>query len=281
MIKGIARALIRFSIDVTRRTRIGAYRHNLIAISAMERWQTVEHRGLTLRIPVPNEVCKFRADTFSTKEPETLDWLDDIPSGSILWDIGANVGLYTVYAARKRQCSVYAFEPSVFNLELLARSINLNGVTDRVCLVPFALSDSMTTSRLRMTSTDWGGALSTFDQDFGFDGRQIRSIFEFQTLGLTMDTAVHSLNLPRPDYIKLDVDGIEHLILRGGEKVLSAVRGVLIEINDDFREQAQEAAQLLSGAGLVLVAKEHSELVGTTMPGFERTYNQIWQRDVK
>ena len=56
-----------------------------------------------------------------TKEPETLDWIDTMAEGSALVDVGANVGLYSVYAAKARKCQVYAFEPSVFNLDQGAR----------------------------------------------------------------------------------------------------------------------------------------------------------------
>ena len=41
--------------------------------------------------------------------------------------------------------------------------------------------------------------------------------------------------IPLPDYIKIDVDGIEHYILKGSEKVINNAKSVLIEINDDFR----------------------------------------------
>lgn len=79
-----------------------------------------------MRFYVPNAQCRYRVSSFSTKEPDTLEWMDTIPPGSVIWDIGANVGLYSVYAAKSRGARVFAFEPSVFNLELLARNIFLN-----------------------------------------------------------------------------------------------------------------------------------------------------------
>ena len=42
---------------------------------------------------VPNELNYFRVNTFSSKEPETLDWIDTLKPGTVLWDIGANIGL--------------------------------------------------------------------------------------------------------------------------------------------------------------------------------------------
>lgn len=278
MIKNMLRGALNASVRLARRTRIGAYRHDLIVSSAMDQTRTVTHAGLELVLPAPNALCRYRAETFSSKEPETLEWIDGLPADSVLWDVGANVGLYSVYAARRRQCRVFAFEPSVFNLELLARNTHLNGVSDRVCIIPLALSDSLGPSRLRMTSTEWGGALSTFGRDYGFDGKKMRPVFEYQTFGLTMDDAVSKLKLPPPEYIKVDVDGIEHLILRGGESVLRAVRGVLVEINDNFREQAEQASALLQAAGLRLAAKRQSDLIESSTTGHDKTFNQIWQR---
>ena len=89
----------------------------------MNHTQKVEHQGVELTFAEPNDINNYRIGTFSTKEPETLEWIDEIPQGSVLWDIGANIGLYTCYAAKARGCRVFAFEPSVFNLELLARSL--------------------------------------------------------------------------------------------------------------------------------------------------------------
>jgi len=96
-------------------------------------------------------------DTFSTKEPETLEWIDKIPQGSVIWDVGANIGLYTCYAAKARGCRVFAFEPSVFNLELLARNIFLNELTDRVTIIPTPLSNTLAFNALNMQTTEWGG----------------------------------------------------------------------------------------------------------------------------
>lgn len=260
------------------RARFGRYLLNLILKNAMERVLTVSHGGLKLRFVAPNPLCDWRARTFSTKEPETLEWIDSLPENAVVWDVGANIGLYTVYAAKKRNCRIWAFEPSVFNLELLARNIFVNGLTEQVCIVPVALSDRLGSSKMRMTTTEWGGALSTFGQEFGWDGEAIRQVFEFQTMGLSMEDAVDKLMIPQPDYIKMDVDGLEHFILKGGSAVLQGVREVLIEVNDDFLQQAEQCRSLLTGAGLVLLDKRHSDMIAANQHGFQNSYNQIWGR---
>ena len=257
-LKNIVQLLVQLLIWFGSSNKVGIYFVDQYLNRIMQKVHVVSHDGLALRFAAPNSLCDWRAQTFSSKEPETLEWIDSIPEGAVLWDVGANVGLYSVYAAKKRNCRVYSFEPSVFNLEQLARNIFLNSLTEKVCVVPLALSDRMGTSALHMTSTEWGGALSTFGEEFGWDGEKIRQVFQFQTVGLSMDDAVHRLSIPKPDFIKMDVDGLEHLILHGGSGVLSAIKGILIEVNDDFHEQAEGVQKLLATAGLVMKGKRHS-----------------------
>ena len=278
-IKQVVKNTINQIISLTIKTRVGSYAFNQILNSAMERVFEVSHDGLRLKIVTPNSLCEWRAKTFSTKEPETLEWIDSIQKDSILWDVGENIGLYSIYAAKRQNCRVWAFEPSVFNLELLARNISVNGLSKQICIVPAALSDNLGSSQMRMTTTEWGGALSTFGQDFGWDGKAIRQVFEFQTIGLSMENAAQLLKIPQPDYIKMDVDGLEHFILKGGFSVLSQVKQVLIEVNDDFHEQAEQCHSLLSKAGLVLKEKRHSDYIASNTQGFQNSYNQIWSRD--
>ncbi|MEI6246797.1 MAG: FkbM family methyltransferase, partial [Acidobacteriota bacterium] len=89
--------------------------------------------------------------------------------------------------------------------------------------------------------------------------------------------AVSLLDIPRPAYIKMDVDGIEHLILQGGPTVLAQATGVLIEINDAFPEQAERASGYLSAAGFTL--RDKRRWAAMSGSGFEDAYNQIWHRD--
>jgi len=129
-LKSAAKRFLSSSVRALADNSVGRYLYGQIINSALTRVQRVVHGGTDLMFSVPNALSQFRADTFSTKEPETLEWLDRMPRGSVLWDIGANVGLYACYAAKVRGCRVFAFELSVFNLELLARNIFLNRLTD-------------------------------------------------------------------------------------------------------------------------------------------------------
>jgi len=263
--------------SILAKTRFGRFAIEQLLNSARSTHQIVRHGQVELAFVVPNSLNLFRANTFSSKEPETLEWIDQIPSGSVLWDIGANVGLYSCYAAKARACKVFAFEPSVFNLELLARNIKLNKLVEKVVMIPLPLTSSLQISTLNMTSTDWGGALSTFGEDYADDGKEMNRVFQFSTVGMSMDQAVRILDLPLPSHIKMDVDGIEHLILSGGEAVLKQVVELVIEVNEDFLVQAENVKKYCEKAGLVFKEKRHSEMFENN-PRFGNTYNQIWYR---
>ena len=127
-----------------------------------------------------------------------------------------------------------------------------------------------------MTTTTWDGAMSTFHQNYGYDGKTMEKVIVIPTLGLSITNATDLLGIPQPDYIKMDVDGIEHLILRGGMKVIAKAKGILIEINDEFKVQADEATNNLIEAGFTLKEKRHADFFDTVTTAAGHTYNQIW-----
>lgn len=249
----------------------GQYVYGQILNIAMERRETVIYRAVCMTFASPNWLNQYRISTFSSKEPETLEWIESIPGGSVVWDVGANIGLYSIYAAKAQSCRVYAFEPSVFNLELLARNIYLNDLQNKITIVPIALTDKRGPSLFKMSTTTWGGALSTFGQDFDQNGETLKVQFEYTTYGVSMAEAAALLGIMSPQHLKIDVDGIEHFILRGGKEILAKVDSVLIEINDDFREQADECSRHLQESGLTLYRKCNL--------GLPNQYNQWWRRE--
>lgn len=275
--KNFIKAIISNAVSLLGRTKVGIFVFDKILNSVMKAQQKITHRGISLIFSTPNKLNQYRANSFSIKEPETLDWIDSIPDGAVLWDIGANVGLYSCYAAKSRKCRVYAFEPSVFNLELLARNIYLNDLVDQITIIPLPLSNSLKVSTLNMTSIDWGGALSTFGENYGDDGKPLDKAFVFSTVGMSIEQAVSLLKIPQPTHIKMDVDGLEHLILEGGGSVLKQISELAIEVNEDFAEQAINVMKHCGEAGLVFKAKKHSAIFENNSR-FGNTYNQVWYR---
>ncbi len=265
--------IIKYLIGIVNKTQIGKFFVQQTLNVSLARTTRVQHAGSYLEFAAPNGECQARADTFSTKEPETLAWIDSFTDDSIFMDIGANVGIYSCYAAKMKGAKVYAFEPSVFNLEMLARNISLNNLVDRIYIIPLALSDGNYLSLMELTSTDWGGAMSTFKEGYSWTGQPIESNFKYNTQSITLDTFVSLYPECKPDYIKIDVDGIEHLVLKGASSVLYQVKSLLVEINDDFHAQADACIKILEQSGLSLLKKEHSDQFENS-----KVWNQIWIR---
>ena len=272
--KNIANKFAFFIVFLLSTNLIGRFFLDQIINFSRNKNKKIQHNEICFLFSIPNSLTYYRVNTFSSKEPDTLMWIDKIPERSVFWDVGANVGLYSCYAAKARNCIVFAFEPSVFNLEVLARNIYLNSLSDKITILPFPLSNSLSFNDLKMSSLELGGALSTFGENYGYDGKPLNKIFSFNTIGISADKAIDLLKISPPDYIKIDVDGIESLILQGAAQALMKVKGVLVEINEDFETQQLKCQSYLKSSGLVMVSKINADLESAT----SRNYNQIWMR---
>ena len=169
-------------------------------------------------------------------EPETVAWIDGLPSGEVLWDIGANVGTYALYAAKTRGCRVLAFEPSAATYAALTRNIELNGLGDRIDAYCLAFSDRTTLDHLFMANTAAGHSMHAFGGSQTVQG-EIKTVFKQAVPGFSIDRFAELFDPPPPRHIKLDVDSIEERILRGAENTLRRhVATLMVEIDGLTRE---------------------------------------------
>ena len=265
---------LKFFVYILGKINPGRYILDELNKNIIKKKEIIIYKDLKLIFYVPNRLSHYRVNTFHTKEPETLEWIDKFKKKTTFWDIGANIGLYSCYAAKKNLCKVYAFEPSIFNLEWLGRNIFLNNLVEKIVVVPIPLTEIILENTLNFSSTEWSGALTTFGQSYGHDGKDLKKVFEFSTLGMSMNDVKNLLNISQPDYIKIDVDGIEHLILKGGEKVLLNTKELLIEVNEKFEQQKKQCVKYLKELGFTLKEKKRSDLFKDT--DFSSQYNQIW-----
>ena len=277
LIKFQIKRLITMLASLVFKTRVGKFASEKLIYLSLNSEKEIYYRKYNLRFAVPNSISRFRIDTFATKEPETLSWIDTFERNAVFWDIGANIGLYSCYAAKSTDCKVYAFEPSIFNLELLGRNISLNRLTDKVIIIPLPLTENLLENKLSMSTTEWSGSGSTFGQNYTHDGSKLIEKFNYRTVGISMDQAISLLKLPQPNYIKMDVDGIEHLILKGGSEVLKKTKSLLVEVDDKFEIQKQNTTEYLRNAGFKLVEKRHSRLFDGTK--YDSCFNQIWEKN--
>ncbi|MFZ4121140.1 MAG: FkbM family methyltransferase [Caulobacterales bacterium] len=201
------------------------------------------------------------AHGFNKDEPETVAWIDSLPTSAVFWDIGANVGLYAIYAAKKGH-RVIAFEPAASTLAVLTRNIELNGVSDQVAAYGIALSDSTKLDSLYMDSarTEPGHAVHSFGTRRTVAG-EIEGGFQQATIGYRADDFVSQFGVPAPTHIKLDVDGIEAEILSGAAILMrTKVKELMVEIYDDMNPtQAKQIRDAVSTLGFVERPTSHPE----------------------
>ncbi|MFZ5723012.1 MAG: FkbM family methyltransferase [Pseudomonadota bacterium] len=195
----------------------------------------------TIIYNTPNRGAVWRVQTLFEKEPDTIAWLNGFAAGSVLYDVGANVGMYSIYAAAVRGVRVFAFEPESQNYALLNKNIFTNQLSGSVQAYPVALSDATSFDRLYLSQFMPGGSCHNFGESLDFDGKPFTAGFAQGCFAIPLDELVDAHGLPLPDHIKIDVDGIEHKVIAGARRTLQRpeVKSVLIEINtnrDDHRE---------------------------------------------
>lgn len=210
----------------------------------------LEHRGKRMRFNTPNQATAWRVKTLFEKEPDTIRWIESMPEGAVVVDVGANVGMYTIFAAVARGASVYAFEPESQNYALLNANIAANDLSSRVAAFPLALSDRMQLDRLYLSEFSLGGSCHSFAEEVGFDLKPRAASFAQGAFSATLDQLVESGALPVPDYIKLDVDGFEHKVLEGARKTLANTKvcGLIVELNTHLVEH-RAVVEMLQGLG--------------------------------
>lgn len=186
-----------------------------------------------IRFACPNLLTRWRVETLASKEPATLDWINGFSREETLWDIGANIGIYSIYAAVARDCRVVAFEPSPVNFAVLERNIVLNDLSEKIAAFPVALGESQRIDHLNMANMEAGGAFASFG------GRDPKGAVRIACLGYFLDGFINNFAPPFPQHLKVDVDGNEEAILHGAGRTLADCRlqSVSIELDDRRPEQ--------------------------------------------
>ncbi|PSJ17075.1 FkbM family methyltransferase [Nitrosomonas supralitoralis] len=192
-----------------------------------------------------------RAKTYSKKEPDTLDWLDSFEPGSCYFDIGANIGQYSLYPAKKygNTVQVFAFEPQSNNYYALNKNIYLNNLGNHILSYCVAVSGRSEFSKLYIPKFIPGGNRSQFGhedlENMKMPATHIQGMF-----GVTLDDLCGQWGFPCPNYMKIDVDGIEISILEGASAILAnpALRSVIVELGSKVEQE--RAIVIMKQAGL-------------------------------
>jgi FkbM family methyltransferase len=194
---------------------------------------TLVEDGIDVLYCTPNLHTQWRVDSLFIKEPETIEWIRGFAPGEVLVDIGANVGMYSIWAAKTRGVRVFAFEPESQNYALLYRNIVANGLSGQVRGYCLALSDQRQYAELHLSTFLLGGSCHTFGEKIDYRLRPREVGVSQGSMSTTLDEMIADGAVEAPHHIKIDVDGLEHKVLAGARQTLRnpRLKSVLIEIN--------------------------------------------------
>jgi FkbM family methyltransferase len=225
----------------------------------------------------PNEAARWRVKTFFDKEPETLAWIASIPKGDILVDIGANVGMYSIYAAVEHALSVVSVEPESQNYALLNENIYRNKVSNLVIAYPYAMGSERGHDLLHLSQWGAAGSCHAAGEKIAFNGEGFEPRFSQGVIKTTLDD-LFSPNADSRLHIKIDVDGFEPKVVQGAQQLISlgCIKSMLIEINENLVSH-RELVDLLCGEGFIYSPEQVALSLRKEGP-FEGCANYIFVR---
>lgn len=149
-----------------------------------------------------------------------------IQPGDVVYDIGANIGYYVRYIARHFPVSrIVAFEPMSDNLAILARNVSLGGHQTIVSIMPMGLADSDGQEILQIDDMmDGSAALDRVTHGQAAIGRRSLGLGPKteRVMVKRLDQVIQDAGLAPPDFMKIDVEGAEVLVLLGALETLRA-----------------------------------------------------------
>ena len=162
---------------------------------------------------------RYRYLSFWQKEPETIAWIQSFKDGDCLYDVGANIGMYSLYACRLfPNSAVVAFEPQWSNYMAATLNAALNGF-DHLSVLFEGVSDHSGYSRFEYRSAEAGSS-----------GGQVGTTGDYTVRICSLDD--FSAKAERPDHIKIDIDGQEAKVIKGMKGLIAdrAFKSCLIEM---------------------------------------------------
>lgn len=226
-------------------------------------YNAVTPSGAVIKFFGPGYKPAFRGIALFTKQPEVQPWIDSFEPEDVLWDIGANVGAYSLYASTRPGVKVLAFEPEASNYYVLCRNIALNGVWKNVTPYNFALAEGMSFSTLSSFHEAIGGSKHAFGDVKDSWEEDDPVVMQQGMVSFSIDSLVGEHGFPVPNHLKVDVDGIEEKILDGAPKTLTnpSLKSVHIEVQKHKPDEEARIRKTLSDAGFTLSVESGANLV--------------------
>ena len=213
-----------------------------------------------IRFFCPGVEVTWRAQGLLTKEPDTIDWINTFDEKDVFWDIGANDGEYSLYAALKK-VTVLSFEPAAGNYYVLNRNIEINKMDDDISALCIAFDDVTKTDVFFMSSTKLGAALNSFAEPVDYKGNQYTAVFKQAMMGFSIDEFIEKFNPPFPNHIKIDVDGTEDKIIKGAQTTLAdkRLKSLLVELDTERVDYYGGVISMIEKSGMKFHMKKGSD----------------------
>lgn len=177
------------------------------------------------------------AINFFKDEPETIQWINSFEEGDVFYDIGAGVGIYSLYAALNETCLVYSFEPNGLSFGLLVEHTHINQLYN-INPLALAISDSTKLDSLLLRQVSQGAGGSSVGKEY-YRRHKEKPQSQQTIITVSLDDLVNNLGLKQPNHLKIDVDGMEPDIIRGGMATLEGASSILIEIENRKEKEVE------------------------------------------
>ncbi|WP_254768928.1 FkbM family methyltransferase [Salinilacihabitans rarus] len=202
--------------------------------------ERITSHGLTLRFKIANvdEYLLFqRYPETDASFPVLGDILDHLKPDDVFWDVGANIGIYTCFAAAKLQSGyVVGVEPNPNNVARIEENLALNGLSADVYQRAL-LAERESGERTLKITEDAGAGEFGYLSDRASDGIRVET---------TTGDALVDGDVPAPDVLKVDVEGAEFEVLKGLERSIAGCRLVYLDVitSDSYYEASAPATEL-------------------------------------
>ena len=160
-----------------------------------------------------------------------------IRPGQTILDVGANIGSHTVWFAQATgpTGTVLAFEPQRIVYQTLCANVALNSATNVHC---FCAAAGSTPGQIAVPALD-------YSQENNFGGLELGGHQEGEPAPVM---TIDGLNLPKCDFIKIDVEGMEQEVLKGAVRTIAMLSPILY-VENDRKEKSGALIRFIDGLG--------------------------------
>ena len=200
-----------------------------------------------------NSLEKFRFKTIFTKEPETIFWIKKINKKDTLIDIGANVGVYSLYAG-KNNIKTFSIEPFQKNYKSLKQNIRLNNLKNVK-----ALNLAISNFKGKAFFNDGGDA--RYGSSGGFVSKEKILKKDKSIKVTTEDNLIKILKIKNNFHIKIDIDKDLIKLLKGFKETIKNknLKSVLIEVEKIEKKEVMAFFRpFMKVLNLEKIVKNHS-----------------------